>query len=208
MGTSSAGRAPGCPSLPAHSGFLLGGRFALTPCPHRAAAGGVCVAQSHGAMATAVPLRACTRVRRGFPVGRNELCEVSAPRAGHNATLLLDGRTRAPRRHLPGSAWTGASSRGQGSGSCFQPGTGHGLRQVSGGPGEAGAGGKGTPASREPPDRHSPRRAPRGLDMSAQEAPQGRRFPIEAGDSPGLAAAAPESQDSPEPVATEHNPVR
>lgn len=51
-------------------------------------------------------------------------------------------------------------------------------------------------------------RAPRGLDMSAQEAPQARRFPIEAGDSPGLAAAAPESQDSPEPVATEHNPVR
>ncbi|XP_010835215.1 PREDICTED: protein FAM229A [Bison bison bison] len=50
-------------------------------------------------------------------------------------------------------------------------------------------------------------RAPRGLDMSAQEPPQGRRFPIEAGDSPGL-AAAPESQDSPEPVATEHNPVR
>uniref|UniRef100_A0A8C9A909 Family with sequence similarity 229 member A n=1 Tax=Prolemur simus TaxID=1328070 RepID=A0A8C9A909_PROSS len=37
-------------------------------------------------------------------------------------------------------------------------------------------------------------RAPRGLDMSAQEPPQGRRFPIEAGDSPGL-AAAPESQD-------------
>ncbi|XP_060479754.1 protein FAM229A isoform X1 [Panthera onca] len=50
-------------------------------------------------------------------------------------------------------------------------------------------------------------RAPRGLDMSAQEPSQGRRFPIEAGDSPGL-AAAPESQDSPEPVATEHNPVR
>ncbi|KAF3820077.1 hypothetical protein GH733_015586 [Mirounga leonina] len=43
--------------------------------------------------------------------------------------------------------------------------------------------------------------------MSAQEPPQGRRFPIEAGDSPGL-AAAPESQDSPEPVATEHTPVR
>ncbi|XP_017383427.1 protein FAM229A isoform X2 [Cebus imitator] len=50
-------------------------------------------------------------------------------------------------------------------------------------------------------------RAPRGLDMSAQEPPQGRRFPIEAGDSSGL-AAAPESQDSPEAVATEHNPVR
>lgn len=103
-------------------------------------------------MARAVALRARTRVRRGFPVGRNGLCEVSAPRAGHNATLLLDGRTRAPRRHLPGSAWTGACSRGQGSGSCFQPGTGHGLRQVSGGPGEAGAGREGTPASREPPD--------------------------------------------------------
>ncbi|KAK2488919.1 hypothetical protein MC885_003152 [Smutsia gigantea] len=51
------------------------------------------------------------------------------------------------------------------------------------------------------------RRTPRGLDMSAQETPQGRRFPIEAGDSPSL-AAAPESQDSPEPVAMEHNPVR
>ncbi|XP_007948634.1 protein FAM229A [Orycteropus afer afer] len=50
-------------------------------------------------------------------------------------------------------------------------------------------------------------RVPRGPDMSAQEPPQGRRFPIEAGDSPGL-AAAPEAQDSPEPVATEHNPVR
>lgn len=43
--------------------------------------------------------------------------------------------------------------------------------------------------------------------MSAQEPPQVRRFPIEAGDSPSL-AAAPESQDNPEPVATEHNPVR
>ncbi|XP_048206732.1 protein FAM229A [Perognathus longimembris pacificus] len=54
--------------------------------------------------------------------------------------------------------------------------------------------------------RASASRAP-GLDMSAQEPPQGRRFPIEAGDSPGL-AAAPEAQDSPEPVTTEHNPVR
>uniref|UniRef100_A0A4X2JTN7 Family with sequence similarity 229 member A n=2 Tax=Vombatus ursinus TaxID=29139 RepID=A0A4X2JTN7_VOMUR len=42
--------------------------------------------------------------------------------------------------------------------------------------------------------------------MSTQEPPQGRRFPIEAGDSPGL-AAAPEPQDSAEPVATEHPPV-
>ncbi|XP_051843811.1 protein FAM229A isoform X1 [Antechinus flavipes] len=50
-------------------------------------------------------------------------------------------------------------------------------------------------------------RASRGPDMSAQEPPQGRRFPIEAGDSPGL-AAAPEPQDSAEPVATEHTPVR
>ncbi|KAK2106384.1 hypothetical protein P7K49_015898 [Saguinus oedipus] len=50
-------------------------------------------------------------------------------------------------------------------------------------------------------------RALRGLDMSAQEPPQGRRFPIEAGDSRGL-AAAPESQDSPEAVATEHNQIR
>ncbi|KAI5947177.1 protein FAM229A isoform X2 [Manis javanica] len=51
------------------------------------------------------------------------------------------------------------------------------------------------------------RRTPRGLDMSAQETPQGRRLPLEAGDSPGL-AAAPESQDSPEQVPTEHSPVR
>ncbi|XP_068924213.1 protein FAM229A [Petaurus breviceps papuanus] len=50
-------------------------------------------------------------------------------------------------------------------------------------------------------------RASQGPDMSAQEPPQGRRFPIEAGDSPGL-AAAPEPQDSAEPVATEHTPVR
>ncbi|EHB04557.1 hypothetical protein GW7_11494 [Heterocephalus glaber] len=67
--------------------------------------------------------------------------------------------------------------------------------------------GRGRPAARERPDGHSPHRVPRGLDMCAQEPPQGRRFPIEAGDSPGL-AAAPESQDNPEPVATEHNPVR
>ncbi|XP_057355930.1 protein FAM229A isoform X1 [Manis pentadactyla] len=45
------------------------------------------------------------------------------------------------------------------------------------------------------------RRTPRGLDMSAQETPQGRRLPLEAGDSPGL-AAAPESQDSPEQAAS------
>ncbi|XP_060164436.1 protein FAM229A isoform X2 [Globicephala melas] len=83
---------------------------------------------------------------------------------------------RARRRHLPGSAWTGASSRGQGSGSYFLPGTGLGLRQSA-------------------------------SDMSAQEPPQGRRFPIEAGDSPGLAFPR-ETQDSPERVATEHNPVR
>ncbi|XP_025941759.1 protein FAM229A isoform X2 [Apteryx rowi] len=38
-----------------------------------------------------------------------------------------------------------------------------------------------------------------GLDMSSQETPQARRFPIEAGDSPGL-AVAPEMQ---EPVAAQ-----
>nr|XP_051688079.1 protein FAM229A isoform X1 [Oryctolagus cuniculus] len=124
---------------------------------------------------------------------------------GHNAVLPLDTRARSRRRHLPGSAWTGASSRGQGSGSCLQPGSGLGLRQVRTTQGRARGGGR--LAARERPDSHSPRRAPRGLDMSAQEPPQGRRFPIEAGDSPGL-AAVPESQDSPEPVATEHNPVR
>uniref|UniRef100_A0A8C2N4X7 Family with sequence similarity 229 member A n=1 Tax=Capra hircus TaxID=9925 RepID=A0A8C2N4X7_CAPHI len=35
-------------------------------------------------------------------------------------------------------------------------------------------------------------RAPRGLDMSAQEPPQGRRFPIEAGDSPGWGRPPPQ----------------
>ncbi|XP_038233489.1 protein FAM229A [Dermochelys coriacea] len=40
--------------------------------------------------------------------------------------------------------------------------------------------------------------------MSSQETPQARRFPIEAGDSPSL-AAAPETQ---EPVATEHTAAR
>ncbi|XP_010619861.1 protein FAM229A [Fukomys damarensis] len=98
-------------------------------------------------------------------------------RTGHSAALPLDHPAWASGRHLPGPSWTGATSRGQGSGNRFQPGTGLGLR------------------------------VPRGLDMSAQEPPQGRRFPIEAGDSPGL-AAAPESQDNPETVATEHNPVR
>lgn len=53
---------------------------------------------------------------------------------GHNAALL-DARVRARRRDLPGSAWTGAFSRGQGSGNCFQPGTGLSLREVSDGPG-------------------------------------------------------------------------
>uniref|UniRef100_A0A8C4K0P5 F229A protein n=1 Tax=Dromaius novaehollandiae TaxID=8790 RepID=A0A8C4K0P5_DRONO len=40
-------------------------------------------------------------------------------------------------------------------------------------------------------------RAGPGADMSSQETPQARRFPMEAGDSPGL-AVAPEAQ---EPVA-------
>lgn len=65
---------------------------------------------------------------------------------GHNAARPLDARAAARRRHLPGSAWTGASSRGQGSGSCFQPGTGLGLRQVSNDPG----GGRGQGASGGP----------------------------------------------------------
>lgn len=62
---------------------------------------------------------------------------------GHNAALPLDARDRTRRRHLPGSSWTRASSRGQGSGSCFQPGTSLGLRQVSNDP--RGGGGEGTP---------------------------------------------------------------
>ncbi|XP_006019400.1 protein FAM229A [Alligator sinensis] len=40
--------------------------------------------------------------------------------------------------------------------------------------------------------------------MNSQETPQARRFPIEAGDSPSL-AAVPETQ---EPVATEHTAAR
>nr|XP_038023110.1 protein FAM229A [Anas platyrhynchos] len=43
-----------------------------------------------------------------------------------------------------------------------------------------------------------------GPDMSSQETPQARRFPIEAGDCPSL-AAAPEAQ---EPVGAEHSPHR
>ncbi|XP_063092057.1 protein FAM229A isoform X2 [Cavia porcellus] len=142
--------------------------------------------------------------QRGFPRGRNRLCDVTAPRRSHNAVLTLEDSAQASGRHLPGSAWTGATSRGQGSGNRFQPGTSLGLRQVSTDPG---AHRQGRPDTHQRSDRHSPLRAPRGLDMSAQEPPQGRRFPIEAGDSPGL-AAAPESQDNPEPVATERNPVR
>lgn len=72
---------------------------------------------------------------------------------GHNAVLPFDAGARARSRHLPGSAWTGASSRGQGSGSCFQPGTGLGLRQVSHGTG--GGHGQGAPRDSELPDRHS-----------------------------------------------------
>lgn len=53
---------------------------------------------------------------------------------GHNAAFPFDARERTRSRHLPGSAWTGASSRGQGSGSCFRPGTGLSLRQVSNSP--------------------------------------------------------------------------
>ncbi|CAI9165314.1 unnamed protein product [Rangifer tarandus platyrhynchus] len=90
----------------------------------------------------------------GFPARGTSSVRSARRDPGHNAALPLDVRARTRRRHLPGSAWTGASSRGL------------------------------------------------GLRLR-----QGRRFPIEAGDSPGL-AAAPESQDSPEPVATEHNPVR
>ncbi|ETE65828.1 hypothetical protein L345_08397, partial [Ophiophagus hannah] len=43
-----------------------------------------------------------------------------------------------------------------------------------------------------------------GSDMSSQETPQARRFPIEAGDSPSL-ATAPETQ---EPVAPERAATR
>lgn len=121
---------------------------------------------------------------------------------GHNATLPFEARVRTHCRHLREAAWTGASFCCQGTCSCFQPGTGLGLPQVSNGSGDRRSWGY---AWR--PDRHSPRRTPRGLDMSAQETPQGRRLPLEAGDSPGL-AAAPESQDSPEQVPTEHSPVR
>ncbi|XP_066494351.1 protein FAM229A [Tiliqua scincoides] len=43
-----------------------------------------------------------------------------------------------------------------------------------------------------------------GSDMSSQETPQARRFPIEAGDSPSL-STAPETQ---EPVAPERTATR
>ncbi|NXG38130.1 F229A protein, partial [Dromaius novaehollandiae] len=47
-------------------------------------------------------------------------------------------------------------------------------------------------------------RAGPGADMSSQETPQARRFPMEAGDSPGL-AVAPEAQ---EPVAAQQSAGR
>lgn len=172
---------------------------------------GVGATRSPGAMARThrLPAPGGCWAGGGCPGGKNGFCEVSAPGPGHNAALPLDARVRTRRRHLPGVAWTGASFRGQGSGSCVQPGTGPGLQQVSSGPG-ARARARGG-AARRPrgvlTGPSPPCRATRGLDMSAQEPPQGRRFPIEAGDSPGL-AATPESQDNPEPVATEHNRVR
>nr|XP_060639514.1 protein FAM229A [Anolis sagrei ordinatus] len=45
--------------------------------------------------------------------------------------------------------------------------------------------------------------------MSSQETPQGRRFPIEAGDSPSL-ATAPETQEpvAPERPGSRHKPVK
>lgn len=79
---------------------------------------------------------------------------------GHNAALPLDAQAHTHRRHLPGCAWTGASSRGQGSGSCFQPGTGLGLQQVSHCSQGAGAG-WGRPAVQEQPDCLAPPRAER-----------------------------------------------
>ncbi|KAG8506902.1 Protein FAM229A, partial [Galemys pyrenaicus] len=114
----------------------------------------------------------------GFPGVRNGHCEVSAPQPGSQCSP-------PPRR--PGSDAQQTPARLRLDRSVLRrPGRGQLL-----------------PAWDQP----RPPAAPRGRDMSAQEPPQGRRFPIEAGDSPGL-AAAPESQDSPEPVATEHNPVR
>uniref|UniRef100_A0A8P0TH44 Family with sequence similarity 229 member A n=2 Tax=Canis lupus familiaris TaxID=9615 RepID=A0A8P0TH44_CANLF len=143
---------------------------------------------------------------RGLPARETGSVRSARRGPGHNAA--------APRRPGRGAPQTPARLRldpsvlpRPGSGNCFPPGTGLGLRQVSNAPGGGRGRGQGAPGGPGAPDRHSPRRAPPGPDMSAQEPPQGRRFPIEAGDSPGL-AAAPESQDSPEPVATEHNPVR
>lgn len=134
-------------------------------------------------MARALQLPACSRAKcwggvGEFPGERNGFCEVSAPR-------LRSQCTPPPRGPGPRAADT-----------CPAP-----------------PGPKHPPAARAQAAASSlgpalaSGKVPRGLDMSAQEPPQGRRFPIEAGDSPGL-AAAPESQDSPEPVATEHNPVR
>ena len=143
----------------------------------------------------------------GSPAGGTGSVRSARQGPGHNAALPLDARAHTHCRHLPGCAWTGASSR--------QP----GLRQLlpawdrprpPAGEQQPRGQGLGGGTVREQPDCLAPphaERPTRGLDMSAQEPPQGRRFPIEAGDSPRL-AATPESQDSPEPVATEHNPVR
>ncbi|XP_016005950.1 protein FAM229A isoform X2 [Rousettus aegyptiacus] len=133
------------------------------------------------ARALQLPAYSCAKCWSGvgeFPGKTNGFCEVSAPRLWSQCTPL-------PRCPGPRAADTCPAP----------PGPEHPpvawARAAASSLGPALASGK----------------VPWGLDMSAQEPPQGRRFPIEAGDSPGL-AAAPESQDSPEPVATEHNPVR
>lgn len=169
--------------------------------PHRAAGGlrDPWPEPSSSRLATALSARAA----RGSG-WRNGFCEVSAPRPGlcspSPRRLGRDAPQTPARLRLDRSDPPAAGAPG----SCFQPGTGLGTRQVSNSPG-AGAGG--APAARggltaTPPPQSAP-----GPGRRCPGAPAGsRRFPIEAGDS--LALPPPRSGDSPEPASYGHSPVR
>ena len=157
------------------------------------------------ARALQVPARAALSAGAawGSPAGGTGSIRSARQGPGHNAALPLDARA-------PGAPQTPARLRLDRS-VLSRPGLGQllpawdrsrppaGKRRPTG---LARGGG-----ARRPASCLTATPAQSASDMSAQEPPQGRRFPIEAGDSPGLAFPR-ETQDSPERVATEHNPVR
>ncbi|XP_022430806.1 protein FAM229A isoform X1 [Delphinapterus leucas] len=157
------------------------------------------------ARALQVPARAALSAGAawGSPAGGTGSIRSARQGPGHNAALPLDARA-------PGAPQTPARLRLDRS-VLSRPGLGQllpawdrsrppaGKRRPTG---RARGGG-----ARRPASCLTATPAQSASDMSAQEPPQGRRFPIEAGDSPGLAFPR-ETQDSPERVATEHNPVR